>query len=171
MTRQTEYVRFEAARERFAVPLHKVREICNYVRVSEARTSSPYILGTYNLRNVAVPVVNLHRALGLAGPCATDPTCILLIEVDRLRGPQLIGIPVDNVYAIEAVPSQSIHAATTTVSCGPNGFGLGSICGQREDAQFILDVDWLACLLELDAEPLVRATAIRLATPSQAAAL
>lgn len=126
--------------EMYAIHLLGVKEIIEYGHVTRVPTMPDFIRGVINLRGRVVPVVDLASRFGQTASPVTRQTCIVIVEVATAAGAQDMGIVVDSVRAVLAIPDTDIEP--------PPPFGsrirVDFIRGMwRADSRFaiILDVD------------------------------
>ena len=94
---------FGIGEDLYAVPVEILSEIIILQKIYPVPTAPPHILGVINLRGNIVPIVDIRPALEL--PLQGTPGQIAIIK----RGSLNIGIIVDNVYEVVAVPESSVH--------------------------------------------------------------
>ncbi|MBI1395793.1 MAG: chemotaxis protein CheW [Betaproteobacteria bacterium] len=126
--------------EMYAIHLLGVKEIIEYGNVTRVPTMPEFIRGVINLRGRVVPVVDLASRFGQSTSPVSRFTCIVIVEVATAAGTQDMGIVVDSVRAVLAIPDADIEP--------PPAFGarirVDFIRGMwRADGRFaiILDVD------------------------------
>lgn len=91
-----EYVVCELAKEKYALKISDVYEITKMKKITIVYNSKPYLEGVINLRGQIVPVVNLHKKLGLGNYELTKSTRIVILK-SRM---EMIGIIVDKVNQV-----------------------------------------------------------------------
>ncbi|RXE58727.1 chemotaxis protein CheW [Acetivibrio mesophilus] len=87
------YVAYELADEKYAIKISDVHEIIKMQNITPIPNSQPFLEGVINLRGKIIPVVNLHKRLGLVNYTSTKKTRIVVV---KSRG-EMIGIVVDKV--------------------------------------------------------------------------
>ena len=93
---------FGIGEDLYAVPVEMLTEIIILQKIFPVPTTPPHILGVINLRGSIVPIVDIRPALEL--PFQGSPSQIAIIKHGSLN----VGIIVDNVYEVVAVPERSI---------------------------------------------------------------
>ena len=85
--------------ERYAFPVHAVREVARALEVTPVPGAPPAVLGVHNLRGEVVPVLELAPLLGLAG---ADADCVIVAE----DGGRRAGLTVDELLDVRQLPSE-----------------------------------------------------------------
>jgi purine-binding chemotaxis protein CheW len=118
----------------FAISIHSVREILDYMEITRIPQSPDFMKGVVNVRGSAVPVVDLGQAFGLQPVSHTQNTRIVIVELHRDDRVTLAGALADSVQEVlEIVPSAIAPAPATS------GDVLQGIA--RIDERFILILD------------------------------
>jgi purine-binding chemotaxis protein CheW len=78
----------------------KVREIIEMMRITPIPGSPEYVKGIINLREEAIPVIDLKIRFGMASVSHTERTCIVVVEIDSAAGRLHIGVVVDSVSEV-----------------------------------------------------------------------
>jgi purine-binding chemotaxis protein CheW len=119
---------FSIGEDLYAIPVEMLTEIIIPQKIFPVPTTPPHVLGVINLRGNIVPIVDIRPALAL--PRQETPGQIAIIKNDSL----ILGIVVDNVSEVVAVPESSVIAippdAETEAGKNRNRFLKGAI--QRE---------------------------------------
>lgn len=89
----SQYVVYELANEKFAVKISDVYEIIKMKKITVVYNSKPFLEGVINLRGKVVPVVNLHKRLGINNYTSTKLTRIVILKCKD----EMIGVIVDKV--------------------------------------------------------------------------
>lgn len=105
-----QFVVYELAQENYALPIAEVNEIIKLQKITVVYNSKPFLEGVINLRGKIVPVVNLHKRLGLLSQAATKSKRIIVVK----SGEELIGIIVDRVKKV--VRFEDIQAPPESVA-------------------------------------------------------
>lgn len=99
------YLTFHSGDEIFAADANGIAEVFRLPPLTRVPHSPPSLLGMAGLRGMAVPVISLARLLGQEDS-ATEATRLLL-----LRGEHNIGLVVDRIGAVTALPDEPAEAA------------------------------------------------------------
>lgn len=138
-----QFVSFELAGERFAVPMAPVQEIIRLPEVARLPLAPPGLLGLANLRGRVLPLFSLRRLLDLPEPVAHDSARALVIQ-----GEQPLGFTVDRVCSVLQVDDGDIHPVSAIRAAVPADCLRGLIRRARQGVEELLMV--------LDVERLVR---------------
>jgi purine-binding chemotaxis protein CheW len=92
--------------EIFALEASQVREILDFVNVTEVPGSQPFVNGLINVRGKVVPLADLRIKFGMEQKDATVDTRIVVIEIDIDGIPSIVGIRADKVHEVtELLPA------------------------------------------------------------------
>ena len=95
----------------YALPIGVVIEFRTWIEPAPLPHSPPWLLGIINIRGEIVPVIDVGARLG-HGP--TEPTPQHVITLVQTPAEQVVGLLVDDVSDIRAVPAVTPLAATET---------------------------------------------------------
>lgn len=104
-----QYLTFMLGNESFAIGILAIKEIIEYSRLTEVPMMPTYIRGIINLRGAVVPVADLLVRFGRAASPVTKRTCIVIVEVMIEREPQVLGLVVDAVNAVQEIAPEDIE--------------------------------------------------------------
>jgi purine-binding chemotaxis protein CheW len=106
VSEQQNWVAFRLHQQIYALPIEAIVQVISMVTITPIPRSHPVIMGIINLRGAAVPVISLHRFLGLPEPRLQVHTPLILIRF----GAQVIGVIADEVLdVIQFGLEQIIH--------------------------------------------------------------
>ncbi len=130
-----QYLAFTLLGETYGIDLLSVREIIGYSKPTPLPGMPEFMLGVINLRDHAVPVIDLARRFGPEATQVHQRSCVIFLESSG----QELGVVVDKVNAVEEFSAQRIVP--------PPGFGTGLrrkfIKGMAEDGDgftILLDI-------------------------------
>jgi purine-binding chemotaxis protein CheW len=103
-----EYLTFFIAQVEWAVSLDHVREVIPYDTVTRVPGMPATVRGVTNLRGSVVPVIDLALKFRLPQIEITSRSCIVLAEVSMGQGPQLLGLLVEEVGQVLAMPRKDL---------------------------------------------------------------
>ncbi|RVT87564.1 chemotaxis protein CheW [Inhella crocodyli] len=103
---ERQFVTFELAGERFAVPMGPVQEIIRLPEVARLPLAPPALEGLANLRGRVLPILSLRRVLGLPLVPHDDGTRALIIHLG-----QSLGFIVDRVSSVITTEPGDLHPA------------------------------------------------------------
>ncbi|OWY39163.1 chemotaxis protein CheW [Xenophilus sp. AP218F] len=104
-----QYLTFQLGGETFAIGILGIREILEYIRPTTVPLMPPFIRGVMNLRGSVVPIIDLSLRFSRGETAILRRTCIVIIEVETESQLQLIGILVDAVHEVLAIPDADIE--------------------------------------------------------------
>ena len=146
---QHQYLTFLLGEEMFAIGILAIREIIEYSHLTEVPMTPPFIRGVINLRGAVVPVVDLAVRFGREPRADSKRTCIVIIEVDSVKGRHEMGIVVDAVSEVLEIPAQDIEPPPEFGARIRIDFiqGMGKVAGKFVvilDARQVLSLDEIA---------------------------
>lgn len=103
----SEYLTFTLGSESYGIDILKVQEIRGYDCVTRIANTPPFIKGVINLRGVIVPIVDLRIKFNVGEATYHEFTVVIIINVLN----KVVGIVVDGVSDVVALPAQSIKPA------------------------------------------------------------
>jgi purine-binding chemotaxis protein CheW len=103
------YLVFELGHEEFGIRVLQVREIMGVQEITSLPQTPAHVRGVINLRGKVIPVVDLRLKFGLPEQEYTERTCIIVVQVNRRRGPISIGIVVDGVAEVLTLAASDIE--------------------------------------------------------------
>ncbi|XLM21437.1 chemotaxis protein CheW, partial [Chromobacterium piscinae] len=104
-----QFLTFQLAGETFAVGILRIREILEYIKPTTVPLMPPFIRGVMNLRGAVVPVIDLSLRFARDQTAINRRTCIVIIEMEHDEQCQLIGVLVDTVHEVLAIPDSEIE--------------------------------------------------------------
>jgi len=108
----TQYLTFELAQERFAVPVLSVQEIRGWEPVAKIPHTPHYVHGVINLRGAIVPIVDLRARLAMAPTEMTSTTVVIVTSATVGAGaPVVVGWVVDAVSDVADVAADQVRPA------------------------------------------------------------
>ncbi|MCB2297376.1 chemotaxis protein CheW [Clostridium tagluense] len=91
-----QFISYELANEKYALKISDVYEIIRMQQITPIHNSRVFLEGVINLRGKIIPVVNLHKRLGLVNYVTTKATRIVVVKSKE----EMIGIIVDKVNQV-----------------------------------------------------------------------
>ena len=110
---QDQHLTFDLSGEELAVPVLNIREIIRYGKLTRMPMVPEFIEGVINLRGSVVPVINLSAKFGLKKNEADKRTCIIIMEVEMGEDNVIMGVVVDKVLQVIAIPDGNIEPSPT----------------------------------------------------------
>ena len=146
-----EFLGFELADERFALPLSAVREILKVAPITDVPRARPHVLGILSVRGRITTVFDLRRRLRMPTIAPTKASRILLVD----SGDEIIGLLVDAVHQVYRLHSVEIElSATVAGDLSEYVMGIGRPGALHEDGELRHVADDI--LILLDPEPLLK---------------
>lgn len=102
---------FGLGQEKFALPVATVREILDHRDASAIPHGPSWLLGLTDVRDQAVPMVDLRVRLGLPAAAATLATRVLVVDIPVGAKLLTLGLVVDRVLDVSSFPPSAIEAA------------------------------------------------------------
>lgn len=145
-----QYLTFTLGGEMFAIGILNIKEILEYGQLTAVPMMPSFIRGVINLRGSVVPVVDLSVRFGGNASEVTKRSCIVIIEVATEDSRQYLGVVVDTVSEVLAIPESEIEPTPSFGARIRVDFiaGMGKVDG---DFVIILDVDKVLSVDELAA--------------------
>lgn len=104
------YLTFVLDKERYSVPLLKVREIMRLCPITPVPRMPTHILGVINLRGKIVPVIDLRERFGLPKSVDLERACVVVVQFATTEGNlQLMGMIVDIVEEVSVFTLQDLE--------------------------------------------------------------
>jgi len=97
--------------EMFAVEAGCVREILDFVAITEVPGAQPFVSGLINVRGKVVPLADLRIKFGMEQKAATVDTRIVVTEIALDGFPTTVGIRADKVYEVTELAAASMEEA------------------------------------------------------------
>ncbi len=86
-----------------------IKEIIEYGSLTTVPMMPGFIRGVINLRGAVVPVVDLSARFGRKSSEVTRRSCIVVLEVETDGEQQDVGVVVDSVSEVLAIPASEIE--------------------------------------------------------------
>lgn len=146
---------FGLGREMFALPVGSVREILDHRDASAIPHGPSWLIGLTDVRDQAVPMVDLRVRLGLAAADVTLATRVLVVDVPIGGRVLTLGLVVDRVLDVSSFAAAEIEETPDIgvrwrseyiegVVRRPDGFivllATNGIFSSEEDARVLPDV-------------------------------
>jgi len=106
-SKQRELISFRVGAQEFCVEIMAVREIRSWTDVTPLPHAPPYVRGMINLRGTVLPVIDMGPRLNIPVDDQMKRRVIIVVWI----GGKLVGLIVDAVCDILALPEEAIHAS------------------------------------------------------------
>ena len=104
------YLTFLLGKERYGIPVLKVREIIRPCEITLVPNMPDFVKGVINLRGRIIPVTDLRRRFGLSHCEDTTLTCIVVVQVRREdQAIKPMGLVVDGVEEVVNLTAADIE--------------------------------------------------------------
>jgi purine-binding chemotaxis protein CheW len=137
--RSGKYLAFLLAKEEYAIPVLKVREIMGVQHITGVPQTPVAVKGVINLRGKVIPVIDLRLKFGLPETEYTQRTCIVVVQLSGDIAGQM-GVVVDEVCEVLNLAEADIED-TPTFGQGvsvPYVTGMAKVKGK---VKILLDID------------------------------
>lgn len=150
MTEIRQYLTFGIDRERFALPIERVREVLDLRPVSRLPHAPAYVVGLTDVRGVGLLVIDLRAKFGFPPVEATNRTRIILVDAVFDGKAQGVGLVADCVFAVSDLSGDALEPPPSIGARWRADYVVGV---GREDGEFVivLDLDRLIEAQELTA--------------------
>lgn len=137
-----QFLTFTLGEEDYGVDILKVQEIRGWSRVRPLPNAPPHILGVLHLRGTIIPVVDMRQRFGLEPAEVDRTTVIIILRVETGAGGRHVGIVVDQVDDVKAIPRQEIRT-TPDLGTHVDTRYIEGIAAREEHMLMLLDADRL----------------------------
>ncbi|KQT86108.1 chemotaxis protein CheW [Aurantimonas sp. Leaf443] len=140
-----EFLTFQMGTAAFAIPVRQVREVLDYRPVEPLANAPSSVLGVIDVRNVAIPVMDLKSKLAMPDgerrEVGSETRIVVLEFVDGERQ-QTVAVIADAVHEVADLGEEPIEAAPDVGEAWDSGFMKG--LGRRKGAFLtLLEIDRL----------------------------
>ncbi len=102
------YLNFSLDRESYCMEILKVRELMGMADITPLPQTPHFIRGVINLRGQIIPIIDLRLKFGLEFLEYHKRTSIIVVEVDIEGERMLMGLVVDSIQEVIAIPEEKI---------------------------------------------------------------
>ena len=127
---------FVLGKEEYTVPVDQVQEVLTPREITPVPHTPDHILGVCSLRGTVLPIVDLHRRLGLGEALHDEKTRIIVIG---LGADDSVGLAVDRVRGVVRILPTAIRPVPETIEHGAEY--LQGIVRKDERLLILLDVE------------------------------
>lgn len=139
---ERQFLTFTLGEEDYGVDILKVQEIRGWSKVRPLPNAPPHILGVLHLRGTIIPVVDMRQRFGLEAAEVGRNTVIIILRVEAGQGARHVGIVVDRVDDVRAIPRQEIRTTPDLGSHVDTRY-IEGIAARDEQMLMLLDADRL----------------------------
>lgn len=94
--------------EEYCIEILKVKEILAMMDITKVPQTPDYLRGVINLRGSIVPITDLRRKFDFPITEFTERTCIIVVEIMANDQITMLGITVDAINEVTAIPTENI---------------------------------------------------------------
>jgi purine-binding chemotaxis protein CheW len=139
-----QHIVFHLGQNLFGVAIHQMLRIVRLAPIARVPRAPHFLEGVINDRGQVIPVIDLHKRLGLQAAAGHDDKArILIAELDA----QPVGMLVDAVVGIWQLPAESIQPAPEMVA-QINGLYLTGVAHYRNHLIILLDLSQILTVQE-----------------------
>jgi purine-binding chemotaxis protein CheW len=134
------YLTFRLGETSYAIGILKVQEIIGLMRITPVPGTPAHVRGVINLRGRVIPVVDLRTRFGMPATPDTDRTCVVITQVNGVRGLATMGVVVEDVAEVVDLPADRLEAVP---EFGPDirTEFLTGVARLAENVILLLDID------------------------------
>ena len=104
-----QYLTFMLAGEEYGVDILRVQEIKGWGKVTPIPGTPEYVRGVMNLRGTIVPILDLRMRFCMSQIEYGPTTVVIVLRVENEAGDRIMGIVVDAVSDVYAVPAEELR--------------------------------------------------------------
>ena len=138
MTETRQYLTFGIDRERFALPVERVREVLDLRPISRLPHAPPYVLGLIDVRGAGLLVIDLRAKFGFPPVAATNRTRIILVDAALGGVDQGVGLVADCVFAVSNLDGSALEPPP---SIGARWRADDIVGVGRDEGEFVIVLD------------------------------
>jgi len=125
--RRVQLCTFRVSGEDFAIDIMRVLEIIPPAPLTPVPEAPAHVAGVFRLRGDVVPVIDLHRRLGLTPGPPTRRAKFVVVRV----GSRLLGLKVDEVCEVLRLARDELRPAPAVIDASGSRLFLGVCEGER----------------------------------------
>lgn len=156
ITQDIQCLTFDLDEEIFAVEVHRVREVLDPTKITKIPRAPEFLLGVINVRGNVIPIVDLHKKLGMQQSDTDTDSRIVVLEAEMDGEITTLGALADSVREVTDLSAADIEPPPRIGSRWKSEFirGIGKL---EEEFVILLDIDRvfstdeLACLHDVSA--------------------
>jgi len=104
-----QYLTFMLAGEEYGVDILRVQEIKGWDKATPLPNTPDYVRGVMNLRGTIVPIIDLRMRFNMERIAYGPTTVVIVLKVEGEGRDRIMGIVVDAVSDVYAVPSEELR--------------------------------------------------------------
>ncbi len=138
--KEGKYLTFVLGNEDYAIGVLRVKEIIGMMSVTYVPQVPEFVKGVINLRGKVIPIIDLRLKFNMATVEETNLTCIIIVEINGIKGSTLMGIVVDAVSEVLNIKDDNIEKAPALGAQVETQFILG-MAKMENGIKILLDID------------------------------
>jgi purine-binding chemotaxis protein CheW len=135
--------------DEYGIDITHVIQVLDVVPMTFIPGVPNYVKGVINLRDIAVPVVDLRMKLGMIHAAQTDASSIDIAESNEETVRKSVGLLVDSVSRVLHIDGEDVMAPPRLLAHLNVDFILG-IAGVENTLKILLDIDKMLVYLDID---------------------
>lgn len=134
-----EFMTFELGRMKYAIELHKIREILTYPEIiTTLPNTSEWVKGLINLRGEVVPILDIRVRFSTGAIVYDSNTAVIAVITDDKR---MVGIVVDKVDDVQKIESSSMSSVSDMGSAIPSRYLKGFVRTDNNQMLVVMDIE------------------------------
>lgn len=134
-----EFMTFELGKMKYAIELHKIREILTYPEIiTTLPNTSDWVKGLINLRGEVVPILDIRIRFNTGAIVYDNNTAVIAVITDDKR---MVGIVVDKVDDVQKIDSNSMSSVSDMGSAIPSRYLKGFVKTDNNQMLVVMDIE------------------------------
>lgn len=133
---EKKFLQFSCGREKFAIPLMKVREVIGVPETTPTPFSPDYYLGIMNLRGKILSVVDLCRKIQVEPFGNREENAVIIVDIDGV----VLGLKVDSVDKV-VFPDADAFVGADQLKTGTQNAFIDGVFRLESDLVIIFDLN------------------------------
>ena len=140
ITQDIQCLTFDLDEEIFALEVHRVREVLDPTKITKIPRAPEFMLGVINVRGNVIPIVDLHKKLGMPHSSVGNNSRIVVLEADLDGEITTLGALADSVREVTDLLAADIEPPPKIGSRWKSEFieGIGKL---GDDFVILLNID------------------------------
>jgi len=136
-----QYLTFLVEKQKCALYVGEVCEVLEYSPLTNIPGMEKWFSGVFNLRGIAVPVIDLKHRIGGVKCIPDDDSAIIVTQPKRLSDENhQVGILVDSVYTVADLLPEQIQPVPAASASLDLSFMKG-VVAEKDDFLFLIDLE------------------------------
>jgi len=130
------FLQFSCGREKFAIPLMKVREVIGVPKTTPAPFSPDYYMGIMNLRGKILSVIDLCRKIEVETFGIKEENAVIIVDIEGI----IVGLKVDSVDKV-VFPEEGSFVSADQLKTGRKNAFINGVFRMSEELVIIFDLN------------------------------